>query len=71
MVDVSLELRAGGLDDRAVLDAIGSLVEDAQRACDTNKPSRAPGEMRWALIRGRVLRLARLTLQSPVPAPAV
>jgi hypothetical protein len=55
VADASLELRATGLDDDAILSVMGALVEDAGRACGADRPSLMSGELRWMPVRRRVL----------------
>jgi hypothetical protein len=62
IVDASHELRAGGMDDQAVLTFLGTLVEEAARACGANGRSVLSGEPRWMPIRTRVLSLANAAL---------
>lgn len=68
--DASRELRAEGLDDQAVLDVLGTLVEVAGGACGANRPSLLSGQLRWMPVRTQVLELARVALGTPVPTVA-
>lgn len=56
------ELRAEGLDDRAILAFFGNLVEDAGRACGADRPSLMSGELGWVPVRARVLEFVRSAL---------
>jgi uncharacterized protein YbjT (DUF2867 family) len=68
--EASRELRAEGLDDRAILTFFGGLVEDTGRACGADRPSLMSGEVRWVPVRDRVLEFARSALGSTVHASA-
>jgi hypothetical protein len=61
----SIELRADGLSDLAVLAFLGALVEDAGRACGADRPSLLSGELCWVPVRARVLELAKAALDRP------
>jgi hypothetical protein len=60
--DTCRELRADGLNDRAVLAFFSELVEDTGRACGADRPSLMSGVLRWVPVRGRVLELATSAL---------
>jgi hypothetical protein len=53
------ELRAEGLSDTAVLDTLGSLVEETGRGCGVDTMSLLSGEPRWMPVRTMVLEAAQ------------
>jgi hypothetical protein len=56
------ELRLAGLDNDAIEEFLGALVEETGRACGADRPSLISGEMLWVPVRARVLDLARTAL---------
>jgi hypothetical protein len=60
--EASRELQAEGLNDGAILEFFGGLVEDAGRACGADRPSLMSGELAWVPVRARVLGFARIAL---------
>ena len=64
--DATHELQAAGLGDQAVLDVLGTFVEEAGRAVGADRLSLISGEPRWVPVRAQVLALARGVLQ-PLP----
>jgi len=66
------ELCAEGLTESAVLEALGSLVEETGRGCGVDTMSLLSGEPRWMPVRTDVLETARteLSLRSTVQTSA-
>jgi hypothetical protein len=64
VTDATRELRAQGLTDASVIEALGALVEDAGRACGADRPSLMSGELRWMPVRARVQDMAAIELAS-------
>jgi hypothetical protein len=58
-----LELRFAGMDDQAIKEFFGLLVEDTGRACGADRPSLVSGELRWMPVRARVFALVDASLQ--------
>ncbi|HEX3868486.1 MAG TPA: hypothetical protein VHV78_17100 [Gemmatimonadaceae bacterium] len=65
--DACRELRAEGLDDRAIVAFLGGLVEETGRACGADRPSLISGQLRWMPVRLRVLELVSGVLALPAP----
>ena len=63
--EASREMRAEGLSDRAILEYLAGLVEDAGRACGADRPSLMSGELAWVPVRALVLGFARTALGIP------
>ena len=63
------ELRADGMTDQAILELVGTLVEETGRACGADRPSLLSGELRWVSVHARVLDLANGVLSVPVGSP--
>ncbi len=53
------ELKAEGLTEPAVLETLGSLVEETGRGCGVDTMSLLSGEPRWMPVRTQVLETAR------------
>lgn len=62
--DGCIELRASGLDDRAIMEFLGGLVEETGRACGADRPSLLSGELRWRPVHTRVLAVAAEALKA-------
>ena len=62
VAEASRELRSAGLADHVVLETLGTIVEDAGRACGADRPSLVTGQLRWMPVRARVLASAKLAL---------
>ena len=63
------ELRFAGLDDDAIEEFLGALVEETGRACGADRPSLVSGELRWVPVRARVLDLVRTALSEAPTEP--
>jgi|SRR4051812_34803677 len=64
------ELRAEGLTDEAVLETLGTLVEETGRGCGVDTMSLLSGEPRWMPVKRQVLETASAQLTSGVEAVA-
>ncbi len=62
VIDGCRELRAAGMNDQAILEFFGALVEETGRACGADRPSLVSGELRWVPVRARVLELVSAAL---------
>jgi hypothetical protein len=72
--EATVELKAEGLTTAAVLEALGSLVEETGRGCGVDTMSLLSGEPRWMPIRNQVLETARAELdllETIAPAEAI
>jgi hypothetical protein len=63
------ELRDAGLNDQAIAEFFGALVEETGRACGADRPSLVSGELRWMPVRARVLDLVHATLRGTPTEP--
>lgn len=64
------ELSAEGLSDTAVLEALGSLVEETGRGCGVDTMSLLSGEPRWMPVRNLVLEAASAELAQRIALQA-
>lgn len=60
--EATVELTAEGLSGPAVLDVLGSLVEETGRGCGVDTMSLLSGEPRWMPVRKQVLETAKAQL---------
>jgi len=60
--DACRELRDAGLNDEAIKEFFGALVEETGRACGADRPSLLSGDLRWMPVRTHVLDLVNAAL---------
>lgn len=60
--DACRELRDAGLNDDAIKEFFGALVEETGRACGADRPSLLSGDLRWMPVRAHVLDLVTAAL---------